>query len=98
MSAAERTQTVLIGRGVASYVNSHGGCLYVWGDPVGGFEWMKASTERPEGVELALVASVREFELCMEKDLIGARRLRLARRWWLPGGGVVVDTGLVVGA
>lgn len=58
---------------------------------------MKASTKPPDAVEMAPVAGVSDFELYIEKDLLGARRLRLARRWWLPGGGIAVDTGLVLG-
>lgn len=88
---------ISVGRGVASYVNSHGGCLYVWGDPVGGFDWMKASTERPDGVDFVRVDEVADFELYVECDVMAERRLRLARRWWNPQRGILVDTGLVLG-
>ena len=48
------------------------------------------------GVEYARLEGVTDFELYVETTLAGAR-FRLARRWWLPSGGVVVDTGLILG-
>jgi len=90
------TLMIDVGRGVSSYVNGHAGRLYVWGNPAGAFEWMKASTERPEGVEFVPFVDVTAFQLFVDQDLLSARRLRLARRRW-PRAGIVVDTGLVVG-
>ena len=55
--------SVLLGR-VARWVAARGGRLYVWGDEFGGgFETMKASTDRPEGVEFVQTDAVTEFEL-----------------------------------
>ncbi len=94
---AEPRLRISLGRGVESYVKAHGGRLYVWGDPVGGFQWIKTSAEPPEGLDFVRFDGVDTFELYVDESMRDARPLRLARRWWLPGGGIVVDTGLVMG-
>jgi hypothetical protein len=86
---------VLLGWGVESYVNRHGGRLYVWGEPIGELEWMKASTTPPETVGFVRFDGINAFELYVEENLVNAPHLRLARRWF-PRPGIAVDTGLVL--
>jgi hypothetical protein len=88
--------TIIVGRGVTSHVRKHGGRLFVWGEPIGGFEWIKASTNRPTGVDFTYVGNVHGFDLYVQDTIPGAQRLRLGRRW-LPRPRIVVDTGLAVG-
>lgn len=96
LEVAQRLR-VSVGRGVAQYVKSRGGRLYVWGQPIGALQWMKAATERPDAVAFVPLTEVSDFELYVAEDLVSTRWLRLVRRWWLPGGGIGVDTGLVLG-
>lgn len=92
----EQQPAIVVGRGVTSYVRKHGGRLFVWGEPIGGFEWIKASTARPAGIDFAYHGNVEAFDLYVQDSIPGAQRLKLARRW-LPRPGIVVDTGLVIG-
>jgi len=87
-----------VGRGVAKYVNAHGGTLYVWSEPFArGFDRLRASTTPPHGEDLVPVPLDAGFSLLLGRNLLAwPRPLRLARRWWHPRGGVVVDSGLVV--
>jgi hypothetical protein len=88
---------VSLGRGVARWVTARGGRLYVWGDEFGGgFETMKASVERPDGVEFVPTDSVAEFELYVEDGMTWSRPIRLGRRWFGLRDGISVDTGLMV--
>lgn len=86
----------ILGRGVARFVRARGGRLYVWGEPIGGFEWLKASTAQPARADLVRVDGFDEFELYLQESLFATRRLRLARRWFPPRS-IVVDTGRVIG-
>jgi hypothetical protein len=87
-----------VGRGVAEYVNRHGGRLYIWSEPFGGrFDKMRADTERPDDVEFVCYPSVAEFELFVPADFMPNTRVRALRRWWGLRRGVVIDTGLQLG-
>lgn len=87
---------VIVGRGVAKWVNAHGGTLYVWGEPFGAeLDKLRASTIRPDHCELALSQTVTDFELFVESGLYWRRGIHLGRRWFGLRGGVEVDTGLV---
>jgi hypothetical protein len=48
-------------------------------------------------LEFVIHGGVADFELYIADGLRSSRWLRLVRRWWLPGGGITVDTGLVLG-
>jgi hypothetical protein len=87
---------ITIGRGVVDYVRRRGGSLYIWGDPFGGgFERLRVSTSPPtKENELVLYENVREIELYLERYLLDARQIRVARRWWLPRGGLIAESGL----
>jgi hypothetical protein len=93
----EGVELRVLGRGVAEWVEAHGGRLFVWGDEFGGFEWMKASIDPPANVEFVEATAVKQFELYLERDLAWNRPIRLERRWFGLRDGIAVDTGLVTG-
>ena len=89
---------VLLGPGVADWVEAHGGRLFVWGDEFGrGFEWMKASIDPPSDVGFVRAGTIMQFELYVERGIAWSRPIRLDRRWFGLRDGIVVDTGLVTG-
>ena len=88
---------VSLGRGVASWVNGHGGRLYVWGDPFSeAFDTVNASIERPSDVDFVPCDAVGEFELFVEAGMSFGRGVHLGRRWFGLRDGVSADTGFVI--
>jgi hypothetical protein len=94
----EAALEIVVGRGVAEYVNAHGGELFVWSNPVGAFAWVKVALQRPEDIEFARFSDVPDFELLVEHSLLQVRwRLKLYRRPWPFLDRIAVDTGLSLG-
>lgn len=88
---------VSLGRGVASYVNAHGGRLWAWGTPFGEtFDAVHVSTEPPPDEEFVRFDYGTGFELNIERGLWNAKGLHLARRWWGLRDGIVAETGLML--
>jgi hypothetical protein len=98
-SATEPRIRIKLGWGVVGYVRRRGGTLFVWGDPFGGgFDRLKAGTSPPEGDnEFVRYEPVTEVALYVETYLLDATRLRVARRWWHLQGGLIAESGFVMG-
>ena len=98
-SAAEPRIRITLAWGVVGYVRRRGGRLFVWGDPFGGgFDRLQAGTSPPKGdSEFVRYEQVTDVALYIETYLIDAARLRVARRWWHPRGGLIAESGFVMG-
>jgi hypothetical protein len=86
---------VSLGRGVAKWVNAHGGRLYVWSHAFSeDFVEVKVAIEPPPGVSFVPTDSVSEFDLYVEDSMPFTRPIHIGRRWFGLRQGVSVDTGL----
>jgi hypothetical protein len=94
----EMALRVSLGRGVVSYVNAHGGKLYVWGEPLGAdLDSVRANTKPPADFDFVRSDTATGFELYVERGFSSPRGIHLTRRWWGLRDGISVDTGLVLG-
>jgi hypothetical protein len=83
MTPIELPETVVIGRGVATWVGRHGRRLYVWTEETGPrFVQLRVTNEAPIGREFVRFDDVADFDLSFERGVTWPRVLYLGRRWF----------------